>query len=291
MKNKAFLALLGSNLIWGFQAIYWKSLVEVPLSTVLLHRIIWGMFFAVVMLTYQKRWHELRKAVSSVKDVVFILLNSILLAGNWLVFIWLVNTNRIIELSLGHFISPLLVIIFGCLLYKERASRGQKVAFFFAISAVIYQIATLGYFPWGAFIVASVFSGFALTKKMSHLDSLPALTIDTLILGAVCLIGINVQDFSFFHEKLSINALLIGGGLITVLPMIFYAFGARVCGLKITGITQYLAPILSLLIGVFIYNEPFGKHKLITFALIWVGLLICTVEALRKVQKKPTATI
>ncbi len=289
MKNKerstAFGALLFANLIWGFQAIYWKQLINIELSGILVHRIVWGAFFAIVMLTMQKRWGELKQAVRNVKDVGFILLNSVLLGGNWLVFIWLVNTNRIVELSLGHFISPLLVILFGCFIYKEPSTRGQRIAFVFALVAVIYQILVLGYIPWGAFIVATVFSGFALTKKMSHLESLPALTLDTLILATTTLIWIKTQSGSFFYSETSTNMLLVGGGLITVLPMILYAFGARMCGLKITGILQYLSPVLSLLIGVFVYNEPFGMGKLITFALIWTGLLICTAEALFKFKE------
>ncbi len=277
--RNAFITLIIANLIWGSQAIFWKFLSEINLNTILVHRIIWGAFFCILLMCGQKRWNELKSAVRSPKDILFILINSALLAGNWLIFIWLINIDKIVELSLGHFMSPLLVILFGRIIYKEHCTRGQITALLCCLSAIIYQSVTLGTVPLNALAVAAVFSLFALSKKMSHLKPLPSMTIDVVILSIITLIWVassSTNHFSFPHTT---HMLFACGGLITVLPMIFYAHGARVCGLKVTGLLQYMAPILSLLIGVLIYNEPFGFNKIVTFSLIWTGLSICTFEA------------
>lgn len=277
--RNAFTTLIIANLIWGSQAIFWKFLSDVSLNTILVHRILWGAFFCVLLLSAQKRWGEMKSAVRSPKDILFILINSALLAGNWLIFIWLININKIVELSLGHFMSPLLVILFGRIIYKERCTRGQTIALFCCLIAIIYQSITLGTLPLNALAVAAVFSLFALSKKMSHLKPLPSMTVDVVILSIITLIWAGYNPTNHFDFPITTHILFACGGLITVLPMIFYAHGARVCGLKITGLLQYMAPILSLLIGVLIYNEPFGFDKIVTFSLIWTGLSICTFEA------------
>jgi len=277
------IALLTSSLTWGFQPIFWKQIKHIPAVSTLGYRIVFGAVFMVLFMTVTKRWGELRRPVKNLKDLFVILFNSLLVGVNWLVFVWCIFNDKIIEFSLGHFISPLLVMGLGRVVYKEKFTHTQIFAFSMGLLAVLYQFIQFGSFPLPSATVAIIFSLIVLTKKQNKLAPAPSLTIDTLILSIPTLIiMLTYQSENFWQSNAHDNIYLLLGGAITVVPLILYAFGSRTCGFKISGLIQYLAPTLAFLTGVFLYNEPFSRSQLITFSIVWIGLAAVLTESLKK---------
>ncbi|MCK5835221.1 MAG: EamA family transporter RarD [Lentisphaeria bacterium] len=280
-------ALISSCLIWGFQPIFWKQIKHIPSVSTLGYRIIFGAVFMVLFMTITKRWGELKNPVTCFKDLFSILLNSVLVGVNWLVFVWCIFNDKIIEFSLGHFISPLLIMGLGRLVFKEQFTRTQTFAFSMGVLAVIYQFIQFGSFPLASATVAIVFSAIILTKRKNKLAPAPSLTIDTLILCIpTAILMFYYQDESFWRPSTHDNIYLIIGGAVTVFPMVLYAFGSRTCGFKISGLIQYIGPTLAFLTGIFLYNEPFSVNLLITFAIVWTGLGAVLIQTLVKSKVK-----
>ena len=241
----------------------------------------------VLFMTVAKRWKELKNPVRCLKDLFNILLNSLLVGVNWLVFVWCIFNDKIIEFSLGHFISPLLIMGLGRLVYKEQFTRTQVFAFSMGVLAVVYQFIQFGSFPLPSATVAIVFSAIILTKKQNKLAPAASLTIDTLILSIpTALLMLTYQTESFWRPSTHDNLYLLAGGAITVVPMILYAFGSRTCGFKIAGLIQYIGPTLAFLTGIFLYKEPFSVSLLITFAIVWIGLGAVLIETITKSRLK-----
>lgn len=283
------IALVFSSLIWGFQPIFWKQIKHIPAVSTLGYRIIFGAIFMVFFMTVSKRWGELRRPVRCLKDLFIIIFNSILVGVNWLVFVWCIFNDKIIEFSLGHFISPLLIMGLGRLVYKEEFTKTQVFAFSMGVLAVLYQFIQFGSFPLPAATVAIIFSAIILIKKQNKLAPAPSLTIDTLILCIpTVILMLTYQTESFWRPSTHDNIFLLLGGAITVVPMILYAYGSRTCGFKVSGLIQYLAPTLAFLTGVFLYGEPFSTSQLITFSIVWIGLGAVLIETLTKPRLKVT---
>jgi chloramphenicol-sensitive protein RarD len=270
--------------LWGFFPIYWKALHEAQAAEILAHRMAWSLVFVLLLLGWQQRWHWIRQAVRTPRILATSLATGSILALNWFVYIWAVNAGYIVETSLGYFINPLVNVLLGFLFLGERLRSGQAGAVAIALGGVLYLTLSYGALPWIALTLAFSFGIYGLLRKTAALNALEGLSLETgiLFLPAVgYLVYLEWQGTAVFgHGGWQLNFLLLFSGVATALPLLLFAMGARRIRLTTMGILQYLAPSLQFLIGVFIYGENFGRDRMIGFSLIWIALLIYTLEAI-----------
>ncbi len=283
-----FLAL-GAFGLWGMMPIYFKSIDQVPAMEILGHRVIWSAVLLTMFLVIKGKFSEVVNIIKSPGSLGWLVLSSALIATNWLFFIWGVANNHILETSLGYFINPLLNVLLGMLFLGESLNRWQKVAIFIAIIAVAIQIFMLGKTPWIAFILATSFGFYGLVRKKLAVSAAAGLAVETMILLPV-VIGyfywlVSNNQHYFRLDQLDVVGLLMMAGVITTVPLILFNLATKKLSLTMIGIMQYLAPSISFLVGVFIYDEPLGKIQLLSFSLIWLALLIFTANGIY-IQKK-----
>ncbi len=285
-----FMAALSSFLLWGLLPIYWKSLVSVSPFEILCHRIIWSLLFIAVILTAKKRWLETFSPLKSPKNIGILILSSLCIGSNWLLYIWAVNSGHILETSLGYYINPLVNVMFGFAFFKERPSRMQYIAIGLATMGVINSVISYGELPWISLLIAMTFALYGVLRKIAVVESLPGLFLETAILTPVALYYLlhlnSMGQLAFLNGPPRIDLLLVGAGAITALPLIGFAFGARRLRLTTLGILQYASPSIAFTLGVCVYNEPFGIGHLVTFGFIWSGLAVYTVDSVRTLRKQ-----
>ncbi len=283
-ERSALIAGLAAFSFWGIVPVYWKLLVPVPVTEILAHRFLWTALFLIVWLTWQQRWAEVQAVLRSRRALIFCLSSGVAIALNWGVFIWAVNIGRVIETSLGYFITPLVNVLLGALFLRERLTRWQLIAVSLAAGGVLYLTFGYGRFPWIALVLAASFGLYGLLRKQSRTAPIPGLFIETLLLVPVALVWLAFLSGSgrlFFggaHPGLS--AILISTGLVTGLPLVWFGHAARHLRLTTIGFFQYIAPSCTFLLGVFLYHEPFTTGHLVTFGLIWLALALFTWDAL-----------
>ena len=268
---------------WGFIPIYWKLLNTVPSMEILTHRMVWSVFFLLGLLAVQKRLGEFRELFHSPKYIFMLLGTATLLGGNWFVYIYGVNTNQVIETSLGYFISPLLVILLGAVFLRERLNIWQVVAVGFAALGVLNFIWNFGSLPWIALSLAFTFSFYGLFRKMIPVKPLVGLLMETALLAplAVVLIAFwGIDGTGHFGTAWMTDFLLFGAGVVTSLPLLWFINAGKRLRYSTIGFIQYLTPSIQLLIGVYLYHEPFTPTHSITFGLIWAGLVIFSINSL-----------
>ena len=268
---------------WGFIPIYWKLLNTVPSMEILTHRMVWSVFFLLGLLAVQKRLGEFRELFHSPKYIFILLGTATLLGGNWFVYIYGVNTNQVIETSLGYFISPLLVILLGAVFLRERLNIWQVVAVGFAALGVLNFIWNFGSLPWIALSLAFTFSFYGLFRKMIPVKPLVGLLMETALLAPLAAILIafwEVDGTGHFGTTWMTDFLLFGGGVVTSLPLLWFINAGKRLRYSTIGFIQYLTPSIQLLIGVYLYHEPFTPTHSITFGLIWAGLVIFSINSL-----------
>ncbi|MBI9078963.1 MAG: EamA family transporter RarD [Pseudodesulfovibrio sp.] len=279
-----FIAALAAFVSWGLFPMYWKALVSVDPLEILCNRIVWSLVFISIVLTFKKRWDETFKSLRSRRDFCILALSSIVLGFNWLIYIWAVNTNHILEASLGYFITPLVNILLGFIVFHERLKPLQLLAIALAAAGVANSIISYGEIPWVSLVLAVLFALYGLLRKIATVESLPGLFWETLILAPLALLYMTKLHIdgtsSLFSGNISIDLLLMGAGAVTSLPLIGFAYGARKLQLTALGLLQYSTPSITFLLGVFVYKETFGPSHLLTFGLIWAGLAIYSFESL-----------
>ena len=272
-------------LSWGFLPIYWKFLNTVPSMEILTHRMVWSVFFLLGLLAVQKRLGELRQLFHSPKYIFMLFGTAALLSGNWFVYIYGVNTNQVIETSLGYFINPLLVILLGALFLKERLNIWQIVALGFAALGVLNFLWNFGSLPWIALSLAFTFSLYGLFRKMIPVKPLVGLLMETVLLAplaAVLIVFWEVDGTGSFGNVWMTDILLIGAGVVTSLPLLWFTNAGKRLRYSTMGFIQYMTPSIQLGIGVYLYNEPFTSTHAVTFGLIWTGLLVYSFNAFQQ---------
>lgn len=288
--NRGVLYATSAYLLWGLFPLYWKLLQGVPSVEILGHRIAWSLVFVALILTLRHNWRWLGPALRNRRTVLLFTASGVLLAINWFTYIWGVNAGFIVETSLGYFINPLVTVLLGFLILKERLRIGQWLAIGLALAGVLYLTFSYGSFPWIALTLAFSFATYGLIRKTAPLNSAEGLFLETAILFVptiVFLLALEVRGTGAFgHAGWSTTLLLALAGAVTSIPLLLFAAGARLVTLTTVGLLQYIAPTLQFLIGVFIFNEPFGPTRLIGFALIWSALLCYTAESLFNRQRR-----
>jgi chloramphenicol-sensitive protein RarD len=276
-------------LIWGLSPIYFKWLRAVPSFEILMHRMVWSFLFLIPIIAGLGYWSEFKSAISNLRTFGILLGTTLLVSCNWFLFIWAINTDRILETSLGYYINPLINVLFGMLFLKERLRRAQWVAVFLAGAGVAYSTIQFGTLPWISLVLALTFGFYGLIRKVAPVGALVGLTIETFIMSIPALIGLvylNLKgEGAFSHFGISIDLLLSAASLVTALPLLLFTAGARRLHLSTIGILQYIAPSSTFLLAVFIYNEPFSTAKLWTFIMIWSALCIYSVDSILQYRK------
>lgn len=275
--------------IWGVVPLYFKWLAVVPAAEIIAHRILWSVPFIGLLLLAARRLGVLAAYLRQPRLLAVLASSMALLTVNWLVFVWAVNADRVLETSLGYFINPLVSILIGFLLLGERLRFWQRVAVALAAAGVANQVWQIGALPWVSLVLAATFALYGLLRKRAPVDALSGLLIETLIatpLAVAYLFWAAAQGpLAFGARGAGIDVLLALSGPVTAVPLMLFAFGARRLRLATLGFLQYIAPTLNFLLAVFVFHEPLGGGQLLTFVLIWVGLAVYSADALRSGQR------
>lgn len=284
-QRSALIAGIAAFGFWGIIPIYWKFLRMVPAGEILAHRFVWTTTFLALLLSWQGRWPEVRQALRSRRALFYCLASGTAVSLNWLMFIWAVNANRVLETSLGYFMTPLMNVLFGALLLRERLTRFQLVSVGLAALGVVNLTVGYGQFPWIAIGLCGTWGVYGLLRKLSGTVAIPGLFFETTMLLPVAIAYLCILQskgtlfFGPIHWTQSL--ILISSGLVTGLPLVWFGHAARHLRLTTVGFLQYLAPSGTFFLGVFLYHEPFTTAHLITFGLIWIALGIFTFEMIR----------
>jgi len=279
-------AALFAYFCWGFLPLYWRPIQQVPALEILAHRIAWSMGFLVVLLTARRQWAWLGPALRRPRVLGVFALSAALLSMNWFLYIWAVNAGQVVEASLGYFINPMVNLLLGRLVLKERLRGAQLLAVGLAFAGVAWLTLSLGAPPWISLTLAISFGLYGLLRKVAPLGSLEGLTLETLIMAvpAVAFLAwrewATVERGHFGHDGLFTTSMLLAAGVVTAVPLLAFATAARTLPLSVMGVVQYLSPTLQFLIGVLVFHEPFARSKLVGFGFIWAALLIFGLEGL-----------
>ncbi|KJR99177.1 MAG: transporter [Desulfobulbaceae bacterium BRH_c16a] len=281
-KYYGMLAAAGAFVLWGVLPAYWKLLQDVPAYEILCHRMVWSLLLTLGLVYFYGRQIVFRKAVRERKNLITFTVTSLLLAVNWLLYIWAVNAGFIVEASLGYFINPLISVLFGMIFFRERMRPAQWVALLLAAFGVLYLTFYYGQFPWIAIVLAVTFAVYGLLHKKNKLAPLDGLCLETgvvFIPALLFLAGLEVrQGGSFWHIGLSGSLLLAGSGIITTVPLLLFGYAAQKIPLSSLGLLQYLAPSINLVLGVFVYGEDFSRARMVGFLFIWLALGLYMAE-------------
>ncbi|MDM8098905.1 MULTISPECIES: EamA family transporter RarD [Oceanobacillus] len=281
-------------LLWGIFPIYWKFLEHVPAGEVLAHRIVWSLIFMIFLVLVTGNWRELIETVHELKKdkkkTIAIITASIVISINWFLFIFSVQHGHVLQASLGYYINPLISILLAVFVLKEKTTKGQVLSFILAGIGVLYLTLSYGVFPWISLLLAITFGFYGLIKKTLHLHAMYGLTIETLVVAPIALLYLlfvpSEGSFTFSPLFTSDNLLLIGTGGVTAIPLLLFAAGAKRIPLAMVGFLQYVAPTIMFFLGVFLYNETFTVHHMITFALIWAALIIYMASIYRDAPRR-----
>ncbi len=276
-------------LCWGLFPLYFHAIAEVPAGQILAHRVVWSLLFLAIVLTFRRQWAWLPAVMRQPRVIASFVASALLLSANWLVYIWAVNNGHVIEGSLGYFINPLVNIMFGYLLLKERLRPVQWAAIALAAAGVAWLTWQTGTVPWIALILACTFGAYGLMRKTAALGALEGLSFETMVLfplalGYIVWLGAHGQN-GFANSEASTRWLLVAAGPITAIPLLLFASGARKIPLAVLGMLQYISPTIQFLLGVWLFHEAFTADRLVGFVLIWSALALYAAEGLWRSRK------
>lgn len=282
--RRGVVAAAGAYVLWGLFPVYWKTLAHVPALEILGHRIVWSLVAALLLLAVLRRPLPLAQLVRQPRLGASVVASAVLIAVNWLVYVWANNNGHMVEASLGYFITPLVSVVLGLLVLRERLRPGQWLAVAVAACGVAYMVATSAGLLWVSLALAFSFGVYGLLRKTTALPSLEGLTVELTILAPAAIAGLIMlarqSDASFLAGDPATTLLLIGAGAVTASPLLLFAYGAQRVTLATLGIVQYLAPSLQLLLGVLLYQEPFTPERLVGFAFVWSALAVYSIEGI-----------
>ena len=286
-------AVTTAFVIWGLFPLYLKPLTHVPALEILAHRIAWCLLFVLGWLAWKGRLHEVTAAVRDRGVLARLVLSAALIAVNWGLYVWAVSNGRVLEASLGYFIGPLVNVLLGVGALHERLNPRQWTAVALAAVGVGWLTVGAGGLPWVSLVLALSFATYGMVRKVVNVAAVPGLAIETLLLAPVALGFIAWWQArgagAFGHPPVLVSLLLAGSGLITALPLALFATGARLIPYSVVGIIQYIGPTLQLLLGVFLYGEPFAGARAVGFCIIWAGLAVFVADGLLRSRRAAPA--
>ncbi|MBM7867819.1 EamA family transporter RarD [Heliobacterium gestii] len=280
---------LAAYLAWGLLPLYWKALEGVSGMEILAHRIGWSFLFVMMIIFATGQWKTMKSAIGKRENWFTLITGSLLISANWFIYIWAVNNGHMVEASLGYYINPLLNVATGVLFLKERLNRGQIAAIGLAAVGVLFLTAQFGQVPWIALSLAITFTLYGLAKKKVSFEPLIGLAVETAMvtpLALLYLLYLHGQGVDAFSGGTALaRTLLMGAGVVTAMPLLWFAQGARRIPLSTIGFIQYLSPTMSLLLGIFLYHEPFTNVHAVSFTLIWSALVIYSLSHLKGMRE------
>lgn len=286
--NRGILYVTATYIIWGLLPIFWKTLAHVPALQTVAHRMLWSALFVALLLGLRRNWGWLRPALRSPRVLLTFGATGALILVNWLTYIYAINTERILETSLGYFMLPLVNVLLAVVFLRERPRPWQWLAIGTATLGVAYLTLTYGRLPWLALSLAFSFAFYGLLKKQTTIGAVEGQLLETGILFLPALVYLGYLQFngaSALHisgpnADWATLALLMLSGVVTAIPLILFTAGAQRIPLTMIGVLQYISPTISLFVGAVLYHEPFNQTLLTGFSFIWVALAIFTVEGI-----------
>lgn len=276
---------------WGVIPIYFKAVSAAPPLELLAHRVVWALVLLVVLLKRQGRLAEFHAALRPGRTLAMLAASTVLIAVNWLVYIWAVVGDRVLEGSLGYFINPLVNVVLGVLVLKEKLERPVMVAVAVAALGVAWLTLSVGHPPWVSLTLAASFGSYGLLRKLAPVGAVVGLAVETLLLLPLALGYLawahGRGSLTFLAGDLGLDTLLVLAGPATAIPLLLFTAAARRLPLSTLGFIQYLSPTLQFLLAVFLWGEPLGRERAVAFGCIWAGLLIFTVHSLRRGVAEP----
>ena len=277
--NKGILLVLSGYLMWGCFPLYWVLLNHVNPSEVLIHRMLWAVPVLFFLVHFKSSWkNNFKASISSKKELVFLFITAILITINWGGYIYAVNLGRVVEASMGYFLSPVINMIGGYIFFQERISKLKQLAVFFATVGALYYVFSGDSFPWLGFLVGFTFSAYGIARKAMSSSAVPGLYIETLILLPFFLVFsiwfYSNFDISFLNVDISTDILLFLAGAVTVVPLALFNAGAKLLPMTTVGILFLITPTLQFLVGYVMYGELVNFNQLLGFTAVWIGLII-----------------
>ncbi|MGB0892917.1 MAG: EamA family transporter RarD [Parashewanella sp.] len=289
--GKGIVLAISAYVLWGIAPIYFKLLESVSPTEILLHRIIWSFVFVALLIGFTTGYGRIRQLLKHPKKVMLLTVTSVLIAGNWLLFIWAVNNDHILDASLGYYINPLFNIVMAMLFLGERLRKLQWVAVILAFVGVMIQVISFGSLPIISLTLAISFCLYGLLRKKINVDASTGLLVETALLLpftlAFLFYQLHIGESQFFMHSLSLSALLLLAGVVTSVPLLCFAGAAIRIPFSLLGFFQYIGPSLMFLLAITFYDEPFDIEKAITFGFIWVALIIFSLDGVIRAKKSP----
>ena len=284
---------LAAYSMWGIAPMYFKLLTSVPALEIVMHRIVWSVLVLWLLLAVRKKFSQVFRALRDPKIIATLAISGLLLAANWLVFIWAVNNDQMLDASLGYFINPLFNVLLARFFLQESLTRLQLLAVFVALAGVAFLIFSYGQLPWIALVLATSFSIYGLLRKKVKVDSMPGLLIESCIMLPFALLYWLVMDTTsgnMLTNSFDLNTTLLLAGVVTTAPLLCFTAAARRIRYTTLGFFQYIGPSLMFLLAVIHYQEPLDTTRVITFVCVWSGLLIYVYDSLRVYRKSRQLT-
>ena len=282
---------LSAFLIWGFVPVFFKAIGHIPALEILAHRVVWTLAILIVLVAALGRLREVAASLTDRRRLGILLVTTLLVSSNWLIFIWAIQQNRLLEASLGYYINPLVNVVLGMVFLSERLNRRQGASVLLAavgVGAMIVGISTL---PWVALSLALTFGFYALVRKKAGVDPLVGLLVETLLMLPAALLYLlwlsSAGTGAFGPHDWTMTILLVCSGLVTGAPLVLVMYGAERLTLSTIGLMQYLAPSIHFLLALLVYGESFSLTHLVTFLFIWTGLAIYSWDAMARFRREP----
>ena len=279
--------------VWGSFPLFFSLLNHVAPMEVLVQRIVWAFLATLVVIVLMRRRASYVALLQNRRAMAWLLLSGVLIGLNWLVFIWAVSVGRVLETSLGYFLTPLVSLMLGRILLKETMNRFQAVAGALAAVAVLFELVALGHLPWVSLLLAGSFGFYGLVRKQQPVDSLQGLNVEALVLLPVAAIWllwqVSTGGVIQFGSDLRTTLLLVASGAVTAVPLLLFAAAARRLDLTVVGFIMYVNPTMQFLTAVFIFNEPYPPLRLVTFAIIWLAMLVFMIGLWHSAQQRRQA--
>lgn len=290
-----YAATVGAFFLWGIFPIYWKLFEDIPPFEVIGYRVLWSLAFLALVVPLRGHVRQYWDALRTPRLLGLHVVSGLLLACNWVTFVYSVQSGQIVEASLGYFLNPLLSVILGAVVLRERLRPLQWSAVGLAAVGVLVQVIQLGALPWIALVLASTFALYGLARKQGPLGSLTGLAVEATVIFPIAVAYLLVLAWAGSGtvevSQPGQMMLLATMGIVTTTPLLLFASGARALPLSTVGIIQYLAPSLHLLVGLGIYHEPFGHARFVSFLFIWVALAVFTVDGVRRSRRRVIQTV
>ena len=280
---------LTAYFLWGFFPIFFYYLSAVSPTETLAQRIVWSFLFVVILILATGKKDSIKQALKNSATCKALLLSSVLIAVNWLAFIWAVANERVLESSFGYFLTPLVSVLLARVFLNETLDRYRVIACTLAAIGIGVQVINLGGLPWISLIVACSFGLYGLVRKQAAVESLPGLTIETAFMLPIAIsyivwLAVTGQS-DFLGHGLSTSLLLVASGFVTAFPLLLFAAATKKLSLSVIGFMMYINPFIQMLCGIFFFGEPFDQVQLISFGFIWLGLFVFSAGAIAQQRR------